>query len=222
MTNDELGEKLSEAGVAAVLTAAEPADAVAAARALAEGGIEVIELTLRTPSALESIRRIRAEVPSVLLGAGTVLGPAQLAQAAQAGAQFGLAPGWDLATVRAARAAGLPFIPGVMTPSELQAGVAEGCRLFKFFPAVPAGGASYLESMAAPFAHLQPRFVPLGGIGPGTMGAFLSLGCVSCVAGSWMAAPALLAARQWGQVRSLAADSVAIARSARPRPGARR
>ncbi|MES1167330.1 MAG: bifunctional 4-hydroxy-2-oxoglutarate aldolase/2-dehydro-3-deoxy-phosphogluconate aldolase, partial [Pseudomonadota bacterium] len=152
MFPDELMKRVGGAGVIAVLTVDDPVDAVPLARALAAGGVTAIELTLRTPRALESIRRIRAEMPETLIGAGTVLNPGQLDEVKKAGALFAVAPGCNPSTLRAAKEMGLPFAPGVATPSDVEIAVEHGCRLLKFFPAGTSGGLAHLAAMGAPFA----------------------------------------------------------------------
>ena len=159
----ELLERIERCGVVAVLVVDELAHAVPLATALMDGGIDVMELTLRTPVALDALRAIRAEVPGMVSAVGTVLTPEQAGEAAIAGAAFGVAPGLSPRVVRAARKVGLPFAPGVATASDLEAALELGCREVKFFPAESTGGMSYLKSMAAPYAHLGRSFCSVGG-----------------------------------------------------------
>jgi 2-dehydro-3-deoxyphosphogluconate aldolase/(4S)-4-hydroxy-2-oxoglutarate aldolase len=187
-------------------------DAVPLARALAAGGLTTLEVTLRTPAALEAIGLIAEQVPQVQVGAGTVLGPDDVRNAWRAGARFAFAPGLARETVNAARDNGLEFIPGVMTPSEITAALALDCRMLKFFPAGPAGGPPMLKAFASPFA--AARFCPTGGIGVAQLADYLALPNVFAVGGSWMIPPALLEARDWPAIESLAAQAVRLARAA--------
>ena len=175
-----------------------------------DGGIDVMELTLRTPVALDALRAIRAEVPGMVSAVGTVLTPEQAGEAAIAGAAFGVAPGLSPRVVRAARKVGLPFAPGVATASDLEAALELGCREVKFFPAESTGGMSYLKSMAAPYAHLGVRFVPLGGIKPDHVRAYLSSSLVLAVGGSWIAPRDMIQREDWDAIRINAARARAI------------
>ncbi|HYG34148.1 MAG TPA: bifunctional 4-hydroxy-2-oxoglutarate aldolase/2-dehydro-3-deoxy-phosphogluconate aldolase, partial [Clostridia bacterium] len=142
------------------------ADAVPLARTLAQAGLPLIEVTLRTACALDCIRAIRQECPDVLVGAGTILNPTQVKAALAAGAQFGVSPGMNADVVQAAIDQQLFFIPGVMTPSEVETALQLGCRLLKFFPADAAGGVKMLKALAGPYEPAGIRFIPLGGISP--------------------------------------------------------
>lgn len=147
-------------GVVPVIAIESVEHAVPLADALLEAGLGLAEITFRTDAALEVMARLRDARPELLVGAGTVLSAEALRQAQAAGARFALAPGYDPAVLDAAEAIGLPFAPGVMTPSDLTAVLGRGLRLAKFFPADAAGGPAMLSSITAPFAHLQPRFIP--------------------------------------------------------------
>jgi 2-dehydro-3-deoxyphosphogluconate aldolase/(4S)-4-hydroxy-2-oxoglutarate aldolase len=146
-----------------------------------------------------------------LVGAGTVLMPEQVDAARDAGAGFALAPGFDLATVRHCAASAFPFVPGVATASDIQAALAAGCRVLKFFPAEPLGGARGLEILAAPFAHLGVKYLPLGGIDEGNAPAYLRLPAVAAVGGSWIAARELIRSCAWDEIRRRAGQAVALA-----------
>ncbi len=203
---------LSSKKIIAVLILEDPKRAVDTARALQAGGIGAIELTLRTDSALESLRRIRAEVPELLVGAGTVLTPAQLKDAKKAGAQFAVAPGCNPRVIAAARDEGIFFAPGVMTPSDIEIALENGCRLLKFFPAATSGGLKHLEAMGAPYKHLGVSYIPLGGVTPENLAEMLAHPMVACVGGSWLAKPDQIAAGAYDQIRELAAQASAIAK----------
>ncbi len=186
-------------------------DAVPLALALAAGGLPLLELTLRTDAALEAIKRIRHECPELLVGAGTVLSPAQVQAVHAAGAQFALSPGLNPTVVREARELGLFFIPGVLTPSEVESSLALECRLMKFFPAVPAGGVPMLQALAGPFGHTGAQFVPLGGVTAQNMGDFLRLSNVPAIGGSWICERRLILEKRWNTITAQAAEAVAIA-----------
>jgi 2-dehydro-3-deoxyphosphogluconate aldolase / (4S)-4-hydroxy-2-oxoglutarate aldolase len=197
MLPDAIVDRMARAGVVAVVTAENPDDAVAIARALLAGGIGAIELTFRTARAAEAIRRIRAEVPEILVGAGTLLNRAQVEEALGAGALFGVAPGCNPATIAAARDRGLPFAPGVMTPTDMEIAIENGCRVLKYFPATNLAGPASLETMAAPFAHLGLRFIPLGGINLESLPQWLKSPSVLCVGGSWLAPRDVIHRKDW-------------------------
>lgn len=203
--------RLGRARVVAVVTVDDVASAAPLAASLTAGGISVVELALRTPAALAALREFRAAAPGVLLGAGTVLLPEQADAARAAGADFALAPGFDVATARHCGAIGLPFVPGAATASDIQAALREGFRLLKWFPAEPLGGPRGLRALAAPFAHLGVRYLPLGGINEAKAPAYLAEPVVVAVGGSWIAPAELIRAREWETIRSRAAAAVALA-----------
>ncbi|MBE7211140.1 MAG: bifunctional 4-hydroxy-2-oxoglutarate aldolase/2-dehydro-3-deoxy-phosphogluconate aldolase [Gluconacetobacter diazotrophicus] len=190
-------------------------DADALAEALLDAGLGVIEVTFRTRVAAEVIARIAGRYPDMLVGAGTVITPHDLERAADAGARFALAPGLSHAMLLEAEARGLPYVPGVMTPSELQNGLERGIRHFKFFPAMPAGGLPLLRAIAAPFGLRAPRFIPTGGIAEHNLAEWLREPAVSAVGGTWIAAPRAIRDRDWDGIRRTAAAAVRIARDIR-------
>ncbi len=181
------------------------------AEALLAGGLDVMEITLRTGAALAAIRRIATAYPEMLLGAGTLLDPSQVEQARDAGAVFGLAPGLNPRVVQAAANCGMLFAPGVMTPSEVEQAWAIGCKLLKFFPAEPAGGVAMLKALAGPYAHLGLRFIPTGGIHTGNLADYLKVPLVAAIGGSWMVDKALVAAGRWDEITRLTRVAVAAA-----------
>jgi 2-dehydro-3-deoxyphosphogluconate aldolase/(4S)-4-hydroxy-2-oxoglutarate aldolase len=199
---------LDLAPVVPVVVIANAADAVPLARALVAGGLPVIEVTLRTPAALDAIRAVAAEVPDAVVGAGTVLSPAQVAQSVDAGARFLVSPGWTDVLLAAMEGSGVPFLPGVSTTSEVVALLERGVRDMKFFPAQAAGGTAYLKSLAGPLP--QARFCPTGGIGLASAPEYLALPNVGCVGGSWMLPEDAVAARDWGRIESLAREAAAL------------
>jgi 2-dehydro-3-deoxyphosphogluconate aldolase/(4S)-4-hydroxy-2-oxoglutarate aldolase len=178
------------------------------ARALVAGGLPVIELTLRTPVALDAIERIANEVPEIYLGAGTIVDPGQAKQAASAGAQFLVSPGSTRTILQAMTDTGLPHLPGVATVSEIMAALEAGYTELKFFPAEPAGGAPYLKSVSSPIPHA--RFCPTGGISTANAPQYLALPNVGCVGGSWITPADVVAAGDWSRVSELAAEAVSL------------
>ena len=200
---------LDVAPVIPVVVLDDPTTAVPLARALAAGGLPIIELTLRTPSALESVRRIAAEVPEVLVGAGTILSARQAQRAAAAGARFLVSPGSTAALLAAMDDTGLPYLPGTSTVSEMLAVAEHGHTAMKFFPAEAAGGAPYLASLASPLPDL--RFCPTGGITAASAGSYLRLPNVGCVGGSWLTPADAVAAGDWERIAALAAEVALVA-----------
>jgi 2-dehydro-3-deoxyphosphogluconate aldolase/(4S)-4-hydroxy-2-oxoglutarate aldolase len=188
------------------------ASAVPIARALVAGGLPVIELTLRTPVALDAIRAIADEVPEILVGAGTIVTPGQAKQALDAGAQFLVSPGTTPSLLSAMADTGLPFLPGTATVSEVLAVLEAGYTEMKSFPAEASGGAAYLKSIASPVP--AARFCPTGGITPASAPTYLALPNVGCVGGSWLTPADAVATGDWARIETLARDAAAL------RPGA--
>ncbi len=211
----ELQKKVETTGVIAVLVIDEARHGVPVARALLEGGITAMELTLRTPAALEAMRAIRAEVRGMLAGVGTVIRPDQVRQVVEAGAAFAVAPGFNRRVLETALAAGIPFAPGIATPTDIEAALELECRLLKFFPAEPSGGLAYLASIAAPYAHLGLRYIPLGGLGEKNMRAYLESPLVGALGGSWLAPRELIKAERWDQIRDHAKAAAEAVRGVR-------
>jgi 2-dehydro-3-deoxyphosphogluconate aldolase / (4S)-4-hydroxy-2-oxoglutarate aldolase len=203
-------KRLHEAGIVAVTVVENAAAAVPLARALFAGGIEVMELTLRTPAALGALRAIRAEVPEMVVGAGTVLTAEQACDCKAAGAAFAVAPGTSPRTIEAAKDCGLPFAPGVMTPSDIEMAIGFGCRMLKYFPAATAGGLAHLKNIAGPYAHLKLRFMPTGGLSLDSLPTYLESPLVAAVGGSWLAKADEISARDWPKITANAAASKTI------------
>ncbi|MFK4797594.1 bifunctional 4-hydroxy-2-oxoglutarate aldolase/2-dehydro-3-deoxy-phosphogluconate aldolase [Streptomyces sp. MPA0124] len=199
---------LDLAPVVPVVVVDDLADAVPLARALVAGGLPAIEVTLRTPVALDAIRAIAAEVPGAVVGAGTVVTAEQVGQVVTAGARFLVSPGWTDALLEAMRGSGVPFLPGVSTTSEVVALLERGVREMKFFPAEAAGGTAYLKALAAPLP--QARFCPTGGITPASAPEYLALPNVGCVGGSWMLPQDAVAGRDWARVERLAREAAGL------------
>lgn len=183
-------------------------DAVPTARALLAGGIGVIELTLRTPVALEAIARVAAEVPGIVIGAGTITSPDQAKQAADAGAAFLVTPGVTERVLDAAFDTGLPFLPGASTVSEAMRLAERGLTALKFFPAEASGGLAYLSSIGGPLPGL--KFCPTGGISVKTAPDYLALANVGCIGGSWLTPKDALKAKDFAHVETLAREAAAL------------
>ncbi|TDC45286.1 bifunctional 4-hydroxy-2-oxoglutarate aldolase/2-dehydro-3-deoxy-phosphogluconate aldolase [Actinomadura sp. KC345] len=182
--------------------------AVPMARALVDGGLPVIEVTLRTPAALAAIERIAAEVPDAVVGAGTVVGPEDAERSAAAGARFLVSPGCTPRLRAAMAAGGLPFLPGAATASEAMALLEDGITAMKFFPAEASGGAAFLKALGGPLP--QVRFCPTGGISPRNAADYLALGNVGCVGGSWLTPANVVRAGDWDRIRKLASEAAAL------------
>jgi 2-dehydro-3-deoxyphosphogluconate aldolase/(4S)-4-hydroxy-2-oxoglutarate aldolase len=183
-----------------VLVIDDAAKAVGLAQALQAGGLNAIEVTFRTKAAAEAIRRIREALPELVVGAGTVVTGEQAAAALDSGVVFGLAPGLDPAIISQFHARGVPFMPGVMTPSEIQHGIRLGCLCQKFFPAETCGGVAQLKAMAAPFKSFGVKFCPTGGIHLGNMKSYLAMKEVFTVGGSWLATAEQIAGEKWDEI----------------------
>jgi len=179
--------------------------AVPVARALVEGGLPVVELTLRTPQALDCIEQIATHVPEILVGAGTIVGPGQAKEARDAGAQFLVSPGTTDMLLAAMQDSGLPHLPGASTVSEVMRLLEAGYTELKLFPAEAAGGAAFLKSIAAPLP--QVRFCPTGGITAANASSYLSLPNVGCVGGSWLTPADAVLDRDWERVVQLASEA---------------
>lgn len=201
------------ARVVPVIVLTDAAQAVPLAHALLEGGVDVMEITLRHASALAAIEAVARAVPQMHLGAGTVTRVADVQRVLDAGATFALSPGCTDALVSAVRAAHLPFIPGVMTPSEALAAREHGFHLMKLFPAEQAGGLGMLKALSGPIPDVQ--FCPTGGVSAQTLARFLALPNVAMVGGSWLTPASALQQGDWAQVTRLARQATAIARAAK-------
>lgn len=196
--------------VVPVIVVNDVAHAVPMAKALVAGGIRVLEVTLRTPYALEALQAMVREVPEAIVGAGTVLNAQQLQQVTDAGAQFAISPGLTEPLLRAAVDGPLPLIPGISSVSELMTGLDYGLREFKFFPAEANGGVKALQAIAGPFP--QVRFCPTGGISPANYRDYLALNSVLCIGGSWLVPMDALEAGDYQRITQLAREAVAGAR----------
>ncbi|POR56130.1 2-keto-3-deoxy-phosphogluconate aldolase [Paraburkholderia eburnea] len=182
-------------------------------RALHAGGVKVLEITLRTAAGLEAIERAAQIAPDIVVGVGTITKPEHCALAKKAGAQFGVSPGLTREIHQASLDAGLPLLPGVMTPTDIIVAMELGYEIVKFFPAVPAGGLNMLQAFHGPFPTL--KFCPTGGISAETATNFLALPNVVCVGGSWLTPKAALANQDWAEVTRLARAASELSRPVR-------
>lgn len=210
-----LATKVKQSGIIAVLVIDDPQSAIPLAETLLKNGIGAMELTLRTPSALEALRTIRENVPDMTAGAGTVLTVGQVDEVFESGAEFAVAPGFNRKVVERARELGLSFAPGVMTPSDIEGALEMNCRILKFFPAETTGGLKHLKAMAAPYIHLGVSFIPLGGINAANLSTYMASSLVGAIGGSWIATREMIASKDWAAIGKNAAEAVAIIKAAR-------
>ena len=206
---ENLTDRLKKARIVAVLAVNDPAGAVDLAKALCDGGVTALEMTLRTQRAFECVSAIAGAGLPLTLGVGTILTPEQAREAKSRGADFGVSPGCNVRVIDAAAEAGLPFAPGIMTPSEIEQALEHGCKLMKFFPAESSGGMKHLQSMAAPYKHLGISFIPLGGLKLSNMKSYTDSPLVTAIGGSWIAPTSLIDAKDWAQIRKNAEEAVA-------------
>lgn len=192
--------QIADFGVVPVIAIQDAKDALPLADALISGGLPIAEITFRSRAAPDAIRQIARHRPNILIGAGTVLNEAQIDEAQLAGAAFALSPGIDRSVLDHAHQAGLPFAPGIMTPSDLQIALRAGCKMVKFFPAMAAGGPKMLQNIAAPYLHTGITFNPTGGVTLENLGDWLSMGCVRAVGGTWIATADDISNGNWDRI----------------------
>ncbi|MGE9271193.1 MAG: bifunctional 4-hydroxy-2-oxoglutarate aldolase/2-dehydro-3-deoxy-phosphogluconate aldolase [Verrucomicrobiales bacterium] len=202
-------QKIAAKRIVPVVVLDDEEDAEPLAEALLAGGLDVIEITFRTPAAEAAIQRITHAFPEVLVGAGTLLEWDHVTRAHAAGATFGLAPGLNPTVVQRAHELKLTFCPGIMTPSDVEAALRLGCHVLKFFPAMAAGGPAMLKALAGPYAHTGVKFIPTGGIHQGNLHEFLQLPAVAAIGGSWMVERKLIAAGDWKEITRRTAEALA-------------
>lgn len=203
-------ERIFKKRVVPVVTLEKAEDALPVAEALQAGGLDIIEVTFRTPAAEHCVREIKRAYPQMLVGAGTLLEVGQVKRAKDAGAQFGVAPGLNETVVKASLTMGMPFVPGVMTPSDVEHALALGCKLQKFFPASLAGGLEMVKALAAPYAHTGLKLIPLGGLNVKNAPDYLKLSIVAAIGGSWIADKKLIAEKNWAQITVLTKEILGI------------
>ena len=211
-----LFDTLQESSLVAVLMIEDARDAVPVAEALVEGGVRAMELTLRTAAAWDALREIKLQVPEMIAGLGTILQPEQVSMAIAAGAAFGVAPGMNRRVVEAALAAGLPFAPGICTPSDIETALEYDRKFLKFFPCEPSGGLKYLDAIAAPYAHLGLKYLPLGGVTEQNCAEYFKNTHVGAIGGSWLAPKNLIATKDWPAITGNARRALEIKFSIRP------
>ncbi|MES1937437.1 bifunctional 4-hydroxy-2-oxoglutarate aldolase/2-dehydro-3-deoxy-phosphogluconate aldolase [Salinisphaera hydrothermalis] len=212
---DSITQRIGEIGVVPVIAIDDASKAAQLAKTLMAAGLPIAEITFRTSAAADVINAMRSAEPEMLVGAGTLLSTEDLDAAVDAGAQFGLAPGLVPQIVERAKECGLPFYPGVMTPSDIGTALSLGIDTMKFFPAGPAGGPAMLKALAAPHAHRAPRFVPTGGIRADDIPSWLNTEGVAAIGGSWIASRSDIADNRWQSIHDNAASAVARAREVR-------
>jgi 2-dehydro-3-deoxyphosphogluconate aldolase/(4S)-4-hydroxy-2-oxoglutarate aldolase len=205
-------ERLTKNPVIPVIVIEDATDAEPLAEALLEGGLDVIEVTFRTAAAPAALARIIRALPEMLVGAGTVVTREQAQRCVDLGVSFGVAPGCNPETVRLFQENDVPFIPGVLSPSEIESAFGLGCTLLKFFPAGAAGGPKMLKALAGPYASLGVRFCPTGGVDVDNMNEYLALPEVFAVGGSWIASKRQIAEKKWSIITRQTREAVARAR----------
>ncbi|MBD0777516.1 bifunctional 4-hydroxy-2-oxoglutarate aldolase/2-dehydro-3-deoxy-phosphogluconate aldolase [Maribacter sp. ANRC-HE7] len=192
-----LTQKIDDAGIIAVLIVDEVKHAVPVARALLAGGVDAIELTLRTPAAIDAAKAIKRDVPEMTLGFGTVLTVDQVKAVVDVDADFAVSPGCNPRIIKEARKLGLSFAPGIMTPTDIEMALEEGCRILKYFPAETSGGMNHLKNMVAPYQYLGLKFIPLGGCNLTNASTYLQSDLITAIGGSWVAKRPLIQAENW-------------------------
>lgn len=202
----QLIKKIDDAGIIAVLIIDEIKHAIPLANALLAGGIDTIELTLRTPIALDAAKAIKKEVPEISLGFGTVLTVDQVKAVVDIGADFAVSPGCNPKIIAEAYKQGLSFAPGIMTPSDIEIAIQEGCRILKFFPAESSGGLKHLESMSAPYNYLGLKFIPLGGCNIHNAPNYLQSNLITAIGGTWVAKRPLIQSENWSTITNNAKE----------------
>ncbi len=213
MSAPNVFDRVAQRKIVAVLVIDREDDAVPLAEALLAGGVDAMELTLRTDAAMGALKKIRSSVPEMIAGIGTILTPDQVKAVRDADGAFGVSPGLNESVIETAQACGLPFAPGIVTPSDIERALGYDLRFLKFFPAEPSGGLSYLNAIAAPYQHLGVRFVPLGGINLENMGTYLANPSVAAIGGSWIAKRETICSADWQTITANAKAAVECAAS---------
>lgn len=203
-------KKIEDAGVIAVIIIDEIKHAIPLAEALLKGGVDTIELTLRTPAALDAAQIIKKEVPEIALGFGTVLTTEQVKAVVDVGADFAVAPGCNPKIIAEAKKQGLSFAPGIMTPTDIEMAIEQGCRILKYFPAETSGGMKHLKSIVAPYQYLGLQFIPLGGVNMSNAASYLESPLITAVGGSWVAKRHLIQEENWTQITQNAKEIKAL------------
>ncbi|NRB17593.1 MAG: bifunctional 4-hydroxy-2-oxoglutarate aldolase/2-dehydro-3-deoxy-phosphogluconate aldolase [Rhodobacteraceae bacterium] len=213
--NNDIIDRIFNVGVLPVVVIDDPSKAVLMAEALVRGNMPVAEITFRTAGAAQAIANIKHEFPDLLVGAGTVLNVDSVKAAKDAGADFALAPGVNPVVLAAAKSAGMPFFPGISSPTDIETALQAGANILKFFPAEASGGISKLATIASPYVMEKIRFIPTGGIKPATASVYLSSPLVLSIGGTWIATQTMIENGEWDMISKNAAEAVAIAAKAR-------
>jgi len=213
--SSEILQKINNSGVVISLVIDELKHAVPVAKALVKGGVNIIELTLRTTVAMDAARAIMNEVPEATVGFGTVLTVQQVKECAKMGADFAVAPGCNPRVIQAAKEFGLSFTPGIATPTDIEMALEQGCRMLKYFPAETSGGIKHLTNMAAPYKHLGLSFLPLGGINPSNVASYLESPLVGAIGGSWIASNKMIQEEAWETITNNALEIKKIIKNIR-------
>jgi 2-dehydro-3-deoxyphosphogluconate aldolase/(4S)-4-hydroxy-2-oxoglutarate aldolase len=207
MANDLLNTALQQKILPAV-TFLSAGEALPVAEAILKGGLYVMEITFRTSAAAEAINLIRKNLPEMYVGAGTLLSEIQLNQAVEAGAQFGLAPGFNPSVCNNAIKNNLPFVPGVMTPSEIERAAEMGFDILKLFPAAQLDGIGFLKALSEPYLQLQTKFIPMGGVSVHNMNEYLQQKNVIAVGGSWLTKEDLISEKKFDKITELVKEAL--------------
>jgi 2-dehydro-3-deoxyphosphogluconate aldolase/(4S)-4-hydroxy-2-oxoglutarate aldolase len=215
MREKSILERIAKLGIVPVIAIEKVEAAIPLADALLEGGLPVVEITFRTAAAADVIRIIAKDRPQLVVGAGTVLTAENLDTARACGASFAVAPGLNPLIVKRAQELGMPFVPGVATPSDIEAGLALGCKLLKFFPAEALGGVAMIEALSAPYKHTGVRFMPTGGVSTANLETYLKIDTVAAVGGTWIAKKDDLAAGKWDEIQKRCRAATEIVSKAR-------
>jgi 2-dehydro-3-deoxyphosphogluconate aldolase/(4S)-4-hydroxy-2-oxoglutarate aldolase len=215
MTKEELYQRINRLGVIPVIAVDQTEAALPLADALLAGGLPIVEVTFRTAAAAQVIQILARQRPNLLVGAGTVLTRENLQAAQAAGARFAVAPGLNPDIVAQAHQLGMPFIPGIATPSEIERALALGCATLKFFPAEQLGGLEMINALAAPYGHTGVKFVPTGGVKQENLEAYLACKAVAAVGGTWLARKEDLAARKWTEIATRCRAAVQVVNKVR-------
>lgn len=211
----EIIQKIKDSGVVISLVLDELKHAIPVAKALVKGGVTIIELTLRTPIAMDAARAIINEVPEASVGFGTVLTVDQVKKCSKIGADFAVAPGCNPRIIQAAKEYGLSFAPGIVTPTDIEIALEQGCRMLKYFPAETSGGIKHLTNMVAPYQHLGLSFLPLGGINPGNVASYLESPLIGAIGGSWIATRQMIKEESWDVITKNAFEITEIIKNIR-------
>lgn len=215
MENTAIFDHVSRHGIIPVAALESAEAALPLADALIAGGLPVLEITFRTQAVAKALETLSKERPQLILGAGTVLTPENARVAKECGAQFAVSPGVNPRVVEAAQAVGLPFAPGVATPSDMEAAMALGCRVMKFFPSEALGGLTYIKAATAPYSHTGLRLIPTGGINMDNLTAYLSTPPIIAVGGTWIVQKKDIDEAQWEPIRARTEKTVAAVRALR-------